>query len=172
MASTSLVRDFTRLRRAQSLLIFAGTMKRATYTSARRTQRRYERDERVRAGRPSPKLDWRCHICEQWFSNYRNRNITHLRHCEKKRAKRIEREEIRRARIAPLPSPDRFSPCSSLDTTPGPVSRSPTRDSPMVRDDDVEQGEHWAKGSNSFKLRSVPEQASGDDESHGEVKIN
>ena len=77
--------------------------------------------------------------------------------------KQIEREERRKAQIAPLPSPDWFSPWSSLDTTPGPVSRSPTRD-------DVAQDEHWAEGSNSFKL-SVSEQASGNDESQGEVKI-
>ena len=78
--------------------------------------------------------------------------------------------------MAPLPSPDWFSPCSSLDTTPGPVSRSPMRDSPIVRDD-VEQDDHWAEddheyaeGSNPLE-QPVPEQASGKGESHDRVKI-
>jgi len=55
----------------------------------------------------------------------------HLQHCKKKRAKRIAREERRRAQT-PLPSPDRFTLHSTPDSTP--IPRSPTREPSLTED--------------------------------------
>jgi hypothetical protein len=88
------------------------------YTSAKRTQRRYDRGERVRAGAPDPKFDWRCPICQKWFSTYRRRDELHLRACQAKEERRIVHEERRRARMArPVPSPEHISPPSTPDPT-------------------------------------------------------
>jgi hypothetical protein len=114
-------------------------MKGIPNASAKRTQRQYERKERIRAGAPSARHDWQCHICREWYSNYRGRYLMHLRHCERKEARRIAREERTcRAQMAPLPSPDRFPP---YYPTLEELSRSPTQDSSIfwdVKDDGLE----------------------------------
>jgi len=106
-------------------------MKGTRYTNARRTQQRDAREQRVHAGVPSVRLDWRCPVCDGWYSHYRGRNIIHLQHCKEKRAKRIAREEGRRAQT-PLPSPDRFTLHSTPDSTP--IPRSPTREPSLTED--------------------------------------
>jgi len=105
-------------------------MKATRYTSARRTQRREAREQRIRAGAPSVRHDWRCPLCKQWYSKYRSRNLIHLRCCEKSHAKLAALEKKRRTQT-PLPSPDPFTPRSTPDSTsalqPGPsrVTQSP-----------------------------------------------
>ena len=124
----------------------AGIMKATRSTTARRNQHREARAQRVRAGVPSVRHDWRCPLCMQWYSKYRGRDIVHLRHCEKKHKIQAALEERRRART-PLPSPDRFTPRSTPDLMtlalqPGPsrVPRSPgTRESSVAEDTDWEQ---------------------------------
>ena len=164
----SLVRDFTRSSKVgtHSCPKRVATMKSTRYTSAKRTQRRHERDERVRAGVPSVKLDWQCHICQGWYSNYRNHSLVHLQHCEKKEAARIASEE-RRTQVAPLPSPDRRSPFSSLNATS--ISRSPTREASSVGH--AEQGEdtlEHPENSKSFEPLVLDQALVEDDESLGE----
>lgn len=139
-------------------------MKGAPYPSARRTQRKHERNKRVRAGVPSIRHDWQCHICHKWCSNYRGRNLLHLQSCELKEAERVAHEERRRARIVALPSPVRFHPYSTLNATS--FSRSLAREFPIVGGD-VEQQEDL----DSFEP-FVPDQALlRDDESLGEFNI-
>ena len=95
-------------------------MRNTRSVNAKSALRREERAERVRAGNPSPKLDYRCPICNGWFSRYRNRHGIHIAHCRRKQARRIvEQRERNKARI-PLPPPDPFTP------EPSSVSRSPT----------------------------------------------
>ena len=118
--------------------ICVGMIKNAPYTSAQRTRNRYKRSERVRNGMPSVREDWQCHICHRWYSNYRGRRVIHLRGCEAKEAKQIAREELRRAQVAHLPSPDRFSPYSTLGSTS--VSRSSTPEPPTVEGDAEHNG--------------------------------
>ena len=110
-------------------------MKGTRNTTARRTQRREAREQRVRAGAPSARHDWRCPICRQWFSRYRSRDIIHLRHCKTNRAVQAALDERMRA-WTPLPSPDSFTPRSSTPQ-PGPsrISQSPrTRGSSVAED--------------------------------------
>jgi hypothetical protein len=101
------------------------------YTNLRRTQRRDAREQRVDAGVPSARHDWRCPLCRRWYSNYRNRGSLHLQHCTK-RAERVAREELRRRAQTPLPSPDYFTPCSTPDPTsiPGPSRETPQSPTP------------------------------------------
>ena len=95
-------------------------MRNTRSVNAKSALRREERAERVRAGKTSPRLDYRCPICKGWFSLYRNRHGIHLAHCKRKQARRIvEQRERDKARIPP-PSPDPFTP------EPSSVSRSPT----------------------------------------------
>ena len=95
-------------------------MRNTCSVNAESALRREERAERVRAGNPSPKLDYRCPICNGWFSRYRNRHGIYIAHCRRKQARRIvEQRERDKARI-PLPPPDPFTP------EPSSVSRSPT----------------------------------------------
>lgn len=98
-------------------------MKNTRHTSSRRIQRRNEREQRVLAGEPAATLDWRCPLCDVWYSNFRGRNIIHLRSCKKKRADRAALEERRRAQTPP-PSPDYFSPRSTPDSVS--IPQSPT----------------------------------------------
>jgi len=96
-------------------------MRNTRSVNAKSALRREERAERVRAGKPSPRLDYRCPICKGWFSRYRNRHGIHLVHCRKKQVRRmVEQRERDEARRIPLPSPDPFTPA------PSSVSRSPT----------------------------------------------
>src|ERR1700679_702967 len=163
------------LRRVQ--LRSPGIMpKNATYASAKQTQRRNEREERVRTGVHVGYDDWRCHICGKWYSKYRGRSGIHLRHCEAKLAKQITREEMRRSRrIAPLPSPDPFPPYETIpDTTDSEQSTPPTRE-PSVDGDaelqdvhpDLNSLEHLEKG-NPFEPPVLNQALLGDSESSGE----
>ena len=113
-------------------------MKGTPYTSAKRTQRRYEQSEWVLARQPSIRHDWQCHICHKWYSNYCSRNNIHLRCCERKEAKRIAHEERRRALIVSLPSPDPFFPRASTPDAIPTVPQSPVQEPSTMRD--VEQG--------------------------------
>src|SRR5712691_11938744 len=102
------------------------------HTGTRRAQRRDAREHRVRAGAPSIRHDWRCHICGQWYSNYRGRNAIHLKFCKKRRAERIALDKRRQLLMqAPLPTPDSFTRASTPDPAlPGPswTLQSPTRE--------------------------------------------
>ena len=130
----------------------------APYTSARRTQHQYEREERVRAGAPSPKKDWRCPICKGWFSKYRRRHELHLRSCEAKEAKRTAREERRQARIAhPVPSPVHFSPHSTPGPDPAAASQAPAGEHSNAGDNEGDQ--HL--GDDPGYLRDGPEHLPG-----------
>jgi len=51
-------------------------MRNTRSVNAKTALRREERVERVRAGKPSPRLDYRCPICKGWFSRYRNRHAS------------------------------------------------------------------------------------------------
>ena len=88
-------------------------MKGTRNVTARRAQRREAREQRVRAGAPSARHDWRCPICRQWFSRYRGRDVIHLRYCEVNRAVQVALDERMQLAQTPLPSPDHFTPRST-----------------------------------------------------------
>ena len=150
-------------------------MKYTAYTSAKRTQCQYERDERMRAGVPPVGHDWQCYICGKWYSKYRGRNLLHLQHCEAKDAKRIAREEKRNAQMVPLPSPDRFSPgYESAPDAASMIPRSPIREPSVLGD--AEQDSEYPEGSLEYFGNDPPEppvldQALGDDGNLGEFNI-
>jgi len=85
-------------------------MRNTRYTNAQRVQRREERGQRVQAGQPSARQDYRCLLCKKWFSTYRNRPAIHRASCEKKR-------EGDRART-PLPPQNQFIPEPSGPSSP------------------------------------------------------
>jgi hypothetical protein len=146
-------------------------MKSVPYTSAKRTQRRHERDERVLARVPSVRRDWRCPICNRWFSAYRGRNVLHLEHCKAKETDRIAREELKRAKIVPIPSPDRFpayyEPTPDATSPSETVSLSPMREPPVVRvtGSPGSRGAQAWPGSPSARPSSFNQALLGDDDS-------
>ena len=112
-------------------------MKKTGYTHTRRVLRRGQREQRVQAGAPSSRLDYKCPICKKWFSTYRNRHGIHQAHCERKRARRIvaQGESSRTHRVLPptdppfLPTDPSLSPPDS--PLPPPDSPLPLPDSPL-----------------------------------------
>ena len=111
----------------------------------RRVLRRSEREQRVKAGKPSARLDYQCPLCEQWFSTYRSRHDIHRAHCKKKRARetvaRVERNRTTHPSLmlddsfaskSLIPAPDSpLAPCSPTPDSPL-APRSPTPDSPLA----------------------------------------
>ena len=117
-------------------------MKEARYTNAKRVERREEREQRVKAGRPSAGLDYRCPVCKAWFSTYRNRHGIHRAHCEKQRARQIiARRESDRAQPTPHPSrsgfavPEPSAPCSPA---PVPLTAGGSEQDQQILDDHVQ----------------------------------
>jgi hypothetical protein len=145
-------------------------MKSTRYTNARRTQRQYERNKRVCAGAPYTWHDWQCHICHEWYSKYRGRNLIHLRCCERKEAKRIAREKVKIAQMVPLPSPERVPPFSTLDATP--ISRSPTAHEFSIAGDAGQEEDDLEDLDESLRVPVLDRALLGsDDESLGEFDI-
>ena len=94
--------------------------------NARRVQNREEREERVRTGKTSARHDYRCPLCGEWFSRYRNRHGLHRAHCERKQALRMVQMERKMARTS-VPPPDDFTPEPTVNPSPGPSApHSPT----------------------------------------------
>ena len=94
-------------------------MRNTRYTNAQRVERREEREQRVQAGKPSARQDYRCPLCKKWFSTYRNRPAIHRVSCEKKRAQQIvARRESDQTRTPLLPPEDQFVPGPSGPSSP------------------------------------------------------
>ena len=154
-------------------------MKGTRNTTARRNQRREAREQRVRAGAPSVRHDWRCPLCMQWYSKYRGRDVVHLRHCKKNHAVQAALEEGKRVRT-PLPSPDHFTPRSTPDSIsayqPGAsgAPRSPgTRESSVAEDAEWDQ-QLWDDDPQHLEedLHEPPEMsASGDEDGPGKPGV-
>jgi len=96
--------------RAYLALVSTPIMRNTCSVNAKSALRREERAERVRAGKPSSRLDYRCPICKGWFSRYRNRHGIHLVRCKRKQARRIVEQRERDKTQIPPPHPRIPSP--------------------------------------------------------------
>ena len=103
--------------------------------NTRRILRRDEWEQRVRAGKPSARLDYKCPLCNKWVSRYRGCDGIHRTRCEEKRAQDIAVRRGKKRARKPLRPPE-------LGSTP--IPEPPALHSPgLTPDPSIPDNTEW-----------------------------